>query len=487
MMRLFELIVALIIVAILAVVVAVALPSSGHVERSLLVSKNIRDVYDMLDGFHKFPEYAVLRAYDPQMQYEFSGAEKTWAGPGASISWTSNVAKVGNGKLTVVSDKPGFDKVNETGSAHVVWSLKNGWRGSNKMFTIDLKRTGRSQKLVKVTWSYDVDYGWNLLDRYSDLYIHGEPDSLIQYSLNNLQNLLASVPSIDYGDLIPQIVDTPQQPVLFVSTQAKRNLNDVDTATDAAMLQIKAAMKKLGVKQAGPRTTFTTNYGDTSYAFDVAVPINASTLKIDGQSYDLTVPKKRSLAEMAAEASSTAAAGSVAGAGSSALAHAGSSALAHAGSSAPANAASVASAPKPGSRNKSGELLVDGSVRGMLAFGGKALTGEWNGSPAGVPTTRVRLEAYATTHGYRFDEVVHHPYDVQKVAYQSKRANGEEVAYDEQTFEVYLPLSFAPTQTPEQAAGIKPPAPYFLQPSASGTAPAPASSTVAPSVSSSSG
>lgn len=479
MMRLFELIVALIIVALLAVVVAVALPSSGHIERSLLVSKNIRAVYDVLDGFHKFPEYAVLRAYDPQMQYGFSGAEQTWTGPGASISWTSNNSKVGNGTLTLVSDKPGFGKVNETGSAHIVWSLKNDWHGIDKMFTIDLKRTGRSQKLVKVTWAYDVEYGWNLIDRYSDLYIHGSPDSLIQYSLNNLQTMLAAVPGIDYGTLIPQIVDTPQQPVLYVSMQAKRNLNDVDAATDTAMAQIKAVMKKLGVKQAGPRITFTTNYGDTSYNFDVAVPINTRTVKIDGKSYELTAPKKRTLAEMAAEASSAAAADSVAGAGSSALAHA--------GSSAPANVASVASGPKPGSRNEAGDLLVSGNVRGMLAFGGKALRGEWNGSPAGVPTTRVRLEAYAGTHGYRFDKVVHRPYDAQKVAYQSKRANGKEVAYDEQTFEVYLPLSSAPEQTPEQAAGINPPAPYFLQPAESGTAPAPASSIVAPSVSSSSG
>ena len=84
--------------------------------------------------------------------------------------------------------------------------------------------------------------------------------------------------------------ETKPQAVLFVSTRAKRTLEDVSSATQKALTEIDAAMKKLGVTQAGPRITVTTDYGDQNYAFDIAVPINTSTLTVAGQSYDLTQP-----------------------------------------------------------------------------------------------------------------------------------------------------------------------------------------------------
>lgn len=469
MTRLLEIITALIIVVILALVVGVALPSTGHVERTDTVSKDIRHVYDALDNFRTFPHYSVLRSYDPQLQYEQSDK---WYGTGSSISWKSSDPKVSDGKLTIVSDDPGFAQVQLQGHATLVWDLQNDWYGTDKQFTINLQRNRRSQKLVDITWAYDVNYGWNLISRYSGLYIHGRPDSLIQYSLKNFGDMLASIPNLDYSDLDPKIVNMPQQPILLVSTSAKRTLNDVDTATDAAVAKIKAAMKKLGVHQAGPRIRFTTNYGDSNYAFDVAIPIDSSTLTIEGKDYELTAAKLPASAASAAMAASGAGASSVAVAGSTAT----SDSVATAGS-APASAASSgkAGAGMPaGMRDDQGRLIVTADVRGLLAFGGKTLQGVWYGSPAGIPTTRLRLKAYAETHGYPFDAVQHHMYDLLTRAYESKFPNGKDVAYDQQAFKVYLPLMDGPEQTPEQAAGMEPSDPWA--PAAAGSAPANAGS-----------
>lgn len=486
MTRVLEFITALVIVALLGVVVGVLMPSSGHIERSALISKDIRDVYDVFNNFNRFKDYAVLRAYDPNMKYSLEG--KTY-GPGAAIDWTSSVPKVGNGKLEIVSAKPGFNEVSDQGTASIVWKITNDWPGHNKRFTIDMERAGRGKRLVKVTWNYDVDYGWNLIDRYSNLYIHGTPDSVVQYSLGNIQSLLAAVPNIVYDDLNPKLVNTPQQPVLFVSSQSKRNLTELDTAIGSAMDQIQAAMKKLGVNQAGPRTIFTTDYGDQTYTFDVAVPIDTSSITIDGQSYDLTVPKTPGEVEQA-EAASAASAASAAKAASAASA---------AGAASTASTASAASAgapaeggkdkngksgtdqgPQPGDHDKYGHLIVNGNVRGMLAFGGRALEATWTGSPAGIPPTRLKLEAYAATHGYGTDTVNHRFYDKQIVAYESKKPDGSEVLYDEQKFNIYLPVTNAPDETPEQAAGMTAPAPSSSAPAASSSAPSGASSSEAP-------
>jgi hypothetical protein len=457
MTRVLEFIVALIIVAVVGVVVGVIMPSSGHVERSLVVSKDLRQVYDVVNNFRTFPDYGVLRAYDPRTQYTLSGNAY---GPGSEISWASQDEKVGNGKLTIASAQPDFDKIDPTvNSAEIVWNVDNPWRGSDKHFTLDLLRQGNTGKLTKITWSYDVTYGFNLVDRYSNMYIHGQPDAFIQYSLNNLQNVLAAVPNIDYSPLDPYIVQTKQTPVLLVSTSMKRKdgLDGLNQATDAAIKQIEDAAKKLGVHTNGPRIIFTTNYGDETYTFDVAEPIDSASLNVGGQSVQLTPPIPPSLAdqEAAPAASSTAAA--------------------------PANANSN----QPGSKDRYGRVIIDSNVVGTLAFGGPALEAPWNGTAAGVPQTRDMLKAYALTHGYKFDEVTNRLYDILAQP-EVKDAGGNITTYAQ--YQVYLPISDSadggalPQQTPEQQAGIKQQGILNAngQPASSSTAPAPASTAAAP-------
>jgi hypothetical protein len=457
MTRVLEFIAALIIVAVVGVVAAFIMPGSGHVERSLTVGKDLRQVYDVVANFRTFPNYGVLRAYDPKTQYTLSGNAY---GPGSEISWSSQDPKVGTGKLTIASAQPEFNKIDTTvNSAEVVWNVDNDWRGDDKHFTLDLLRQGSTGKLTKITWSYDVSYGFSILSRYSNMYIHGAPDAFIQYSLNNLQNVLAAVPNIDYSALDPYIVQTTPTPVLVVSTSMKRKdgLDGLNEATDAAVGQIEAAAKKLGVHTNGPRIIFTTNYGDETYTFDVAEPIDSTSLTVAGQSYQLAPSTAPSLDDSSAPASSSTAA---------------------------APAASTDNN-QPGGKDRFGRLIVDDNVRGTLAFGGTALEAPWNGTAAGVPQTRDMLKAYALTHGYKYDEVTNRLYDILTQP-DVKDASGAITTYAQ--YAVYLPISDSadggvlPQQTPEQQAGIKQPGVINAngQPASSSTAPAPAGSAPAP-------
>ncbi|RDS86753.1 polyketide cyclase [Dyella psychrodurans] len=453
MTRVLEFIVALIIVAVLGVAVGFIMPGSGHVERSLTVGKDLRQVYDVVANFRTFPDYGVLRAYDPSTKYTLSGNAY---GPGAEISWSSLDPKVGEGKLTVASTTPEFDKIDTTvNSAEIVWNVDNDWRGNDKHFTLDLLRQGSTGKLTKITWSYDVSYGMSILNRYSNMYIHGAPDAFIQYSMNNLQNVLAGVPNIDYSALTPYIVQTKPTPMLVVSTSMKRKdgLDGLNAATDTAVGEIQAAAKKLGVNITGPRVIFTTNYGDETYTFDVGMPIDATSLTVGGQSYQLAAATPPSLDDSGAPASSSTA------------------------------AAPAADNNQPGGKDRYGRLVIDNNVRGVLAYGGAALEAPWNGTAAGVPQTRDMLKAYAQTHGYKFDEITNRLYDILTQP-EVKDAGGNITTYAQ--YGVYLPISDSaegaalPQQTPEQIAGVKQPGVMSAQPASSGTAPAPASTAAAP-------
>ena len=446
MMRVFEFLVALVIVAVLGVVAAVVMPSSGHVERQQVVGKDMRQVYDLLNNFRRLPDYSVLRSLDSNVQFKFSG--KAY-GPGAEVSWTSSDPKLGDGGLTIASATPQFDRIDSnTQDASIVWNLDNNWRGLDKHFTLDLERQGHG-RLTQITWSYDVQYGWNLINRFANLYIHGDPDSFIQFSLNNLQNVLAGVANVDYSELMPKIAQSQPAPVLSVSRHIDRSkgggtdaLNDIVAQADT---ELKAQAKKLGVNVTGPSILFITNYGDPDFDFDVALPIDSSTLTINGQSEQLTAPIAPSLTSPApAPAPASSAAGET------------------------AQAVAVA-----GSRDRLGRLVVEGDVRAMMAFGGTTLQGVWDGTFNGVPQTVKMLTAYAQTHGYQFDSTISPPYDI-VVTPEVKDATGAIVTYAKH--QVSLPLAEAPAQTPEQEAGLQPATDESSAPAATGSAPAPAGS-----------
>lgn len=449
MMRVLEFLVALVIVVAIGVLAAVVMPGSGHVERQLVVGKDLRQVYDVLNNFHRLPDYSELRGLDPNVQFTFSG--KSY-GPGAEISWASTSPKLGNGALTIASSTPNFNEIDSnTKDAKIVWNLDNPWRGLDKHFTLDMERQGSRGQLTQVTWSYDVAYGWNLINRFANLYIHGDPDTFVQVSLNNLQNVLAGVPNIDYSQLIPFIEQTQPQPILLVSSsiQRKDGLEALDDAVNKATTELQASAKKLGVNVTGPRILFTTNYGEDVYTFDVALPIDSSTLTVNGQAEQLTAPTPPAL---------------------------------DAAGAAPAPASTAADAAAPaltaGSRDRFGRLVIDNDVRATLAFGGSALKGVWTGTFAGVPQVRDALKAYAQTHGYKYDDVTYRSYDI-LVQPEVKDAGGNVTTYAK--YNVYLPVTNAPDKTPEQEAGMQPPsADDNNTPASASTAPAPAGTAAAP-------
>ena len=382
MIRIFEVLIALLIVFVLAVVIAVLLPSHGHIERTVEVSSPVRQVYDSINTFRRFPQWSALRNQDPQVRMALAGPE---SGNGAKVSWTSASPKDGNGNLEITSSDP---------DSKVTMALDNDWIGENKAYTLQLQPSPNG-KTLKINWSYDVDYGWNLIARFGGLYIHGDPASMIQVSLNNLAALLAGFPNTDYKDQQIGVTDIAAQPVFLVETKAKRTLDDVAEATTTAMGQIDAAMKKVGLAGAGPNMTIATNWGEDDYTFSVAVPVNAPAFMLGGQQYTIATPVP------------------LAGADSDETA-------------APATL-------NPGGKDRHDLLVVDANVRAALWYQGKALVTEYTGSPAALPVLRLNQKAYAETHGYRYnDSGLGRPWDEQTSA--------ADAAEDQQTFKVYLPI-----------------------------------------------
>ena len=261
MTRVLELLVSLLIVFVLVVVVGALLPAHGHLERTVEVSSPLRQIYDSVNTFRRFPEWSSLRGIDPQTTMH---ARRSRVGTGRRASnGPAQSPQVGEGALEIASTEQ---------DSKVAMALTNAWSGENKTYTITLVPS-QNGKTVTINWAYDAEYGWNLMWRYAGLYINGDPASQIQTNLNNIAAMLASFPNVDYKDQKIDIADVTAKPVLVVATKAKRSLDEVAEATDTAMTEIEAVAEEDRPHPAGPLMTITTNWGEEDYAFSVAMPV----------------------------------------------------------------------------------------------------------------------------------------------------------------------------------------------------------------------
>jgi len=268
MTRLIELLISLAIVAALCLIICVVLPSSRHLEHSIETNRKLTIVYDTLNSLRRFPAWHPIAAKDPAMQIKLSGPEE---GVGAQLDYSSQERGLGEGSWKIVANEP---------NQRVAYELTSDERGSNKRSEFVLRPTGRNNRNVEITQTYDVDYGWNLLGRYAGLYVSSSVGEDMKLGLARLSNLLASVPNIDYAELaktdatmVPKLMDRPAENLLVVTAAVERNNEVVRTTMLNNMQWIEKVMAANGLEAAGPVRIITNEMGVESYSFDVAQPV----------------------------------------------------------------------------------------------------------------------------------------------------------------------------------------------------------------------
>jgi hypothetical protein len=300
------------------------------------------------------------------------------------VNWSGNET-VGKGSLKIVSTDE---------DSQVKMAVEDDFSGENKTYTIRLE-PAQNAKTTRIFWSYDVDYGWNLLWRYAGLYIHGKPDAMVQTTVSNLSAMLASFPNVDYKDRDIQVAEVTGVPMLLISTKAPRTLDEVAEATEQAVAQIQAVMKKAGLNQAGPTRTITTNWGDENYVFDVAIPVDSATFTVDRNSYTIAPPAAGSDKEDDLDDEDAAKTFNV------------------------------------GGFDDHGYLVLENNVRATVSYAGMALVAEYAGTPAALPLLRLQEKAYAEAHGYQYSEMNGGRF------WDEVTGTNEE---GEHTFKIYLPV-----------------------------------------------
>ncbi|MBV2209712.1 MAG: SRPBCC family protein [Thermomonas sp.] len=263
MTRLIEILISLAIVFALYLIVGLVLSPSRHLVEKIETNRKLTLVFDSLNSFRRFHDWNPLVLRDPRMQLTLSGPEE---GVGARLDYLSKEERLGKGSYEITESVP---------REKISIKIDNIERGDNKRTSFSFKPTGRNNRNVEITQTYDVDYGWNLLGRYAGLYVTRHVGDDMKMGLSRLVTMLATIPNVDYAATgnkmgAPKVVELPAEDLLFVNSGAvDRGNAQIQAAMESNSEWIKRTMEANGLEPVGPVRIVTTDLASESYTFDV--------------------------------------------------------------------------------------------------------------------------------------------------------------------------------------------------------------------------
>ena len=148
-----RLVLGVLLMTILMVAVAFALPQQITVARSKIINAPESDVYPYVNSLRRFNEWSPWATRDPETKYVYSGPEE---GKGAHMEWSSAHPDVGSGVQEIIESEP---------NSFVRVSLDFGDMGKANA-SYQLKPSGAGTRVV---WVFDTNVGNNPLRRWMGL------------------------------------------------------------------------------------------------------------------------------------------------------------------------------------------------------------------------------------------------------------------------------------------------------------------------------
>ncbi|WDS36276.1 SRPBCC family protein [Pseudoxanthomonas sp.] len=276
MTRLLEFLIALALVLALFLIIGVVLPSHRHLEGSVESNRKMTIVYDTVSNVRRLKDWSVMLPGDPAL-LTYSGGADGNTGKGAKVDFTSPVVTAWKKGSWEITDAQAPGTSGNTGK--VVYAITDDAPGGNKVSEITLAPTGKGGRNVRVTQSYDVDYGWNIYGRFLGMYVKSQIGDGMDASLAKLGTNLATIPNFDYrveGSKLTdlKISDVPSENLLVVGAGSIARSNDAIKKSILANQEwIKRVMESNDLEPAGPFRIVTTELASQTYTFDLVQPV----------------------------------------------------------------------------------------------------------------------------------------------------------------------------------------------------------------------
>jgi effector-binding domain-containing protein len=244
---------------LLLVIVGLALPQHARVVASHEIDARPATVFALVNDFHRSSLWSPWIETDPNARILYSGATR---GIGATIRWDGLV--LGTGSQTITESRP-FE--------HIGTVINAGEPGAAKSW-FDFTDTGSA---TIVNWSFEADYGYNLVGRYAALLLKGVIKKDYEHGLSNLSDLAESLPRTDFGELEIEHLVVESRDIAYRATSSSPDPASMSAAMGKAYFQILNFIDAHALQDAGAPISISRSFNGSEMLFDAAIPVRGIT------------------------------------------------------------------------------------------------------------------------------------------------------------------------------------------------------------------
>ena len=245
---------------LLLIIIGFALPRSHRVAVSQEIDANPATVFALLNDFRRFALWSPLAETDPNVRIVYSGTAR---GEGASMTWDGVIA--GSGTQTIVASRP---------HEHVGIVMNPGEQGEAKSWFDLAHGTGTTI----VTWSFETDYGVNIIARYFASMLGGIVARDYQQGLKNLKDLAESLPTADFSDIEIEHLVVEATEIAYLRTNSRPDAAAMSDAMGTAYFKVLGFIDAQGLDEAGAPLSIKRTFSGSELVFDAAIPVRGASL-----------------------------------------------------------------------------------------------------------------------------------------------------------------------------------------------------------------
>lgn len=240
---------------VLLVLVGLALPRHTHVEVTTTIAAHPATVFALLNDLERMSLWDPLTDTDPNARVVYSGPRR---GVGATMTWDGAI--IGTGSQVIVESRP-FD--------YVATAVNPGAEGeSRSWFDVSAGSDG-----THVAWTFETDYGFNLVGRYIALLVDNIIRQDHERSLAELKELAQSLPDADFGDIEIEHIVVEAATIAYLPTTSIPEPRAISEAMGDSFFEILSFIDAQDLYEAGAPISITRSFDRGKLLFDAAIPV----------------------------------------------------------------------------------------------------------------------------------------------------------------------------------------------------------------------
>lgn len=251
---------------LLLIVIGLALPDKARVVASREIDARTATVFALCNDFRRASLWLPAFEADPNARIVYSGPPR---GEGSTMRWDGLI--LGSGSQLITESQP-FEHIR---------TVINPGESSEAHAWFDFIDTGTS---TAVRWTFEADYGYNLVGRYAALLLTRVIKRDYEFGLANLEAIAEALPRADFSDLDIERLVVEASDIAYLETRSLPDPASMSEAMGKAYFEILNFIDAQSLEEAGAPISITRSFSGSNIAFDAAIPVRGITEATDRDS-----------------------------------------------------------------------------------------------------------------------------------------------------------------------------------------------------------